>query len=34
MRQHPRFSDCGRDTMLALPGLTLTTGRLDLAGER
>ncbi len=25
------FSDWGRDTMVALPGLTLTTGRVDLA---
>ncbi|MBN2445418.1 MAG: glycogen debranching enzyme family protein [Phycisphaerae bacterium] len=28
---YPWFSDWGRDTMVALPGLTLTTGRSDIA---
>ncbi len=27
------FSDWGRDTMIALPGLTLTTGRFDVAKQ-
>jgi len=29
----PWFSDWGRDTMIALPGLALTTGRLDVAAS-
>ena len=29
----PWFSDWGRDTMIALPGLTLTTGRSDIAAS-
>lgn len=28
---YPWFSDWGRDTMISLPGLTLSTGRYDLA---
>ncbi len=30
---YPWFSDWGRDTMIALPGLTLTTGRPEAAKE-
>lgn len=30
---YPWFSDWGRDTMIALPGLTLVTGRFDEAKE-
>ncbi len=30
---YPWFSDWGRDTMIALPGLTLTTGRADAAAS-
>ncbi len=29
----PWFTDWGRDTMIALPGLTLTTGKFELAKE-
>lgn len=30
---YPWFTDWGRDTMISLPGLTLSTGRYDLARE-
>jgi predicted glycogen debranching enzyme len=30
---YPWFSDWGRDTMISLPGLLLTTGRYHLAGQ-
>jgi predicted glycogen debranching enzyme len=31
MAGHPWFTDWGRDTMIALPGLTLPTGRTEIA---
>jgi predicted glycogen debranching enzyme len=31
MAGYPWFTDWGRDTMIALPGLTISTGRYDLA---
>lgn len=31
MAGYPWFTDWGRDTMIALPGLTLATGRFDIA---
>lgn len=33
MAGYPWFTDWGRDTMIALPGLCLATGRLDLAKQ-
>ncbi|MBX3291118.1 MAG: glycogen debranching enzyme family protein [Acidobacteria bacterium] len=30
---YPWFSDWGRDTMISLPGLTIATGRLDVARQ-
>jgi predicted glycogen debranching enzyme len=30
---YPWFSDWGRDTMISLPGLTLATGRIDVAAR-
>ena len=30
---YPWFADWGRDTMISLPGLTLTTGRFDVAAR-
>jgi len=30
---YPWFSDWGRDTMIALPGLTISTGRTDIARD-
>lgn len=30
---YPWFTDWGRDTMISLPGLTLATGRLDIARQ-
>jgi predicted glycogen debranching enzyme len=33
MAGYPWFTDWGRDSMIALPGLCLATGRLDEAGE-
>ncbi len=30
---YPWFGDWGRDTMISLPGLTLATGRLDVAAQ-
>lgn len=33
MAGYPWFADWGRDTMISLPGLLLTTGQLDKAGQ-
>ena len=33
MAGYPWFTDWGRDTMIALPGLTLATGRYDIAAR-
>jgi predicted glycogen debranching enzyme len=33
MAGYPWFTDWGRDTMIALPGLTLVTGRFDVARQ-